>query len=93
MLANLQNTFFIGAKGAMAAASSGEGSILPTTDGGQAVGMLTSPLFHVSGCHSNLVVAFAAGMRLVMPPGRFDPEAVMATIERTASRSGLRCRP
>ncbi|MGO8875713.1 MAG: class I adenylate-forming enzyme family protein [Acidimicrobiales bacterium] len=83
MLANLQNTFFIGAKGAMAAMASGEGgSVLPTNDGGQTVGMLTSPLFHVSGCHSNLVVSLAAGIRLVIPPGRFDPEAVMATIER-----------
>lgn len=83
MIANLQNTFFIGAKGAMVAAASGEGgSILPVAGAGQTVGMLTSPLFHVSGCHSNLVVAFAAGMRLVIPPGRFDPEAVMATIER-----------
>jgi long-chain acyl-CoA synthetase len=84
MVANLQNTFFIGAAGAMVAAMSGEGgSILPTTpDGGQTVGMLTSPLFHVSGCHSNLVVSFAAGMRLVIPPGRFDPEVIMATIQR-----------
>jgi len=83
MVANLQNTFFIGAKGAMAAMVSGEGgSVLPTTAGGQTVGMLTSPLFHVSGCHSNLVVSFAAGMRLVIPPGRFDPEVIMETIQR-----------
>jgi long-chain acyl-CoA synthetase len=82
MIANLQNTFFIGAKGALAAATSGEGSVLPTSSSGQTVGMLTSPLFHVSGCHSNLVVSFAAGLRLVIPPGRFDPEVVMETIER-----------
>jgi len=84
MVANLQNTFFIGAAGAIRAALSGEGgSVLPTNpDGGQTVGMLTSPLFHVSGCHSNLVVSFAAGMRLVIPPGRFDPETIMATIQR-----------
>jgi long-chain acyl-CoA synthetase len=83
MVANLQNTFFIGAKGAMVSMASGEGgSVLGAGSGGQTVGMLTSPLFHVSGCHSNLVVSFAAGMRLVIPPGRFDPERIMATIER-----------
>jgi len=84
MVANLQNTFFLGVAGAMAAALSGDGSsILPTSaDGSQTVGMLTSPLFHVSGCHSNLVVSFAAGLRLVIPPGRFDPEAIMETIQR-----------
>ncbi|MGA2208214.1 MAG: class I adenylate-forming enzyme family protein [Acidimicrobiales bacterium] len=83
MVANLQNTFFIGAKGAMVAMAGGEGgSVLGASSDGQTVGMLTSPLFHVSGCHSNLVVSFAAGMRLVIPPGRFDPANIMATIER-----------
>jgi len=83
MVANLQNTFFMGAKGAMEAIASGEDpSVLPTSAGGQTASLLTSPLFHVSGCHSNLVVSFAAGMRLVIPPGRFDPEVVMETIQR-----------
>jgi long-chain acyl-CoA synthetase len=83
LVANLQNTFYFAARGAMeAAANGGGGSVLPTGDGGQMVGMLTSPLFHVSGCHSNLVVSFAIGARLVIPPGRFDPEKIMATIEK-----------
>jgi long-chain acyl-CoA synthetase len=82
LVANLQNTVFFAAAGAMEAAASGEGgSVLPTGEGGQVVGLLTSPLFHVSGCHSNLVVSFAMGLRLVIPPGRFEPEKIMATIQ------------
>ena len=80
MLANLQNTFYLGVAGMLAAPEDGGASVLPTGAGGQTTSLLTSPLFHVSGCHSNLVVSFAAGMRLVIPPGRFDPEHVMSTI-------------
>jgi long-chain acyl-CoA synthetase len=82
MVANLQNTLYLVTAGAMIAAASGEGgSFVPTGGGGQVVGLLTSPLFHVSGCHSNLVVSFAMGMKLVMPVGRFDPVGVMEIIE------------
>ncbi len=83
MIANLQNTFYRAAASALLAAATGQGdSLLPTGGSVQRSSLLTSPLFHVSGCHSNMVVAFAAGLRLVIPPGRFDPEVVMATIER-----------
>jgi long-chain acyl-CoA synthetase len=82
MVANLQDTFYIAVAGTMAAAIDGTGGSVLPTDGGQTVGLLTSPLFHVSGCHSNLVVSFAAGSKIVIPPGRFDPEVIMATIER-----------
>jgi long-chain acyl-CoA synthetase len=44
------------------------------------VSLLTSPLFHVSGCHSNLVVGMFAGVKLVMPVGRFDPIQVLELI-------------
>jgi long-chain acyl-CoA synthetase len=82
MIANLQDTFYFGVLGALLDSESGGGSLLPTQGSCQPASLLTSPLFHVSGCHSNLVVSFAAGMRLVIPPGRFDPEVVLATIER-----------
>jgi long-chain acyl-CoA synthetase len=83
MIANLQDTFYLAVASALLdAGSGGGGSVLGGQDGGQSASLLTSPLFHVSGCHSNLVVSFAAGMRLVIPPGRFDPEVAMRTIER-----------
>jgi long-chain acyl-CoA synthetase len=45
------------------------------------VSLLTSPLFHVSGCHSTLVVGFMGGMKLVIPDGRFEPEKVFRLIQ------------
>jgi long-chain acyl-CoA synthetase len=49
-------------------------------NGAPTVSLLTSPLFHVSGCHSNLVVGLLAGVRLVIPEGRFDPVQVLRLI-------------
>ena len=95
MIANLQNTVFLLTAGAMAnaaaspaspAGTTGTGSrdgVSPPTDGtGQPVALLSSPLFHVSGCHSGLVVGMMAGLRMVMLPGRFTPEAAFDAIER-----------
>ena len=76
MIANLQNTVFTLTLSAMAnSAAAGAAA------GGQPVSLLTSPLFHVSGCHSTLVVGFMGGMKLVIPEGRFDPEKVFQLIE------------
>ena len=51
------------------------------TGSGQTVSLLTSPLFHVSGCHSNLVVGLLAGIKIVIPEGRFQPDTVLALIQ------------
>ena len=75
MIANLQNTVFTLTLSAITNTAAG------TTTGGQPVSLLTSPLFHVSGCHSTLVVGFMGGMKLVIPEGRFDPEKVFQLIE------------
>ncbi|MGH2686166.1 MAG: AMP-binding protein, partial [Actinomycetota bacterium] len=64
MIANLQNTIF----GAMAGAMAGDGGALPQGDT-QTASLLTSPLFHVSGCHSGLVVGLLAGIKIVIPEG------------------------
>ncbi len=49
----------------------------------QAAALLIVPLFHVTGTCSTMIVAYAAGSKLVlMPPGRFDADHAMATIER-----------
>jgi long-chain acyl-CoA synthetase len=76
MIANLQNTVFSLTLGAMS--NPGAATV---TEGGQPVSLLTSPLFHVSGCHSTLVVGFMGGMKLVIPEGKFDPEKVFGLIE------------
>ncbi|MBS1837211.1 MAG: AMP-binding protein, partial [Actinobacteria bacterium] len=83
MIANLQNTVFLMTAGSMAQPPSDPGVEAPPTDGtGQPVALLTSPLFHVSGCHSGLVVGMMGGLRLVILPGRFTPEAAFGAIER-----------
>ncbi len=51
------------------------------TPAGQNVSLFTSPLFHVSGCHSTLVVGLLAGLKLVMPEGRFLPETALQLIQ------------
>ncbi|HZT67591.1 MAG TPA: AMP-binding protein [Acidimicrobiales bacterium] len=76
MIANLQNTLYNAVAGMM---SNPEGAVLPSS--GQAAALLTSPLFHVSGCHSGIVVAMAAGIKAVMPVGKFEPEKAMTLIQ------------
>ena len=78
MLANLQNTMYSSIAGAMA--NPGGASVLPSGTG-QTVSLLTSPLFHVSGCHSNLVVGLLAGIKIVIPEGRFQPDKVLELIQ------------
>ncbi|HEV7720227.1 MAG TPA: AMP-binding protein, partial [Iamia sp.] len=75
MVANLQNTMMNSIATRMATEEP------PTEGGGQTVGLLTSPLFHVAGCHSNLVVSMLGGVRIVMPTGRFDPVEVLRLIQ------------
>jgi len=81
MIANLQNTIYNAVAGTMITAG-------PDDSGGSALGsiaqataLLTSPLFHVSGCHSGLVVGLFAGIKLVIPVGKFDPETAMRLIQ------------
>jgi long-chain acyl-CoA synthetase len=76
MIANLQNTIYGGVAGAMLG-----GGALPQS-AGQTVALFTSPLFHVSGCHSTLVVGLLAGLKLVMIEGRFDPANALDLIQK-----------
>ncbi len=76
MIANLQNTLFNAVAGSMLG-----GGGLPDAGDGQNVSLFTSPLFHVSGCHSTLVVGLLAGLKLVMPEGRFTPETALQLIQ------------
>ncbi len=78
MIANLQNTVFSISAGSIAVSSAGGGD----GAGGQPVALFTSPLFHVAGCHSTLVVGMMGGLKLIMIEGRFEPEAAFSLIER-----------
>jgi long-chain acyl-CoA synthetase len=80
MLANLQNTLFTAVSGSMLAAA--EGGDAGFTVSGETVSLLTSPLFHVSGCHSGLVVSYLAGVKIVIPEGRFNPTAALELIQQ-----------
>jgi long-chain acyl-CoA synthetase len=75
-IANLQNLVCLGA---IAAAQGAAGA----PNDGQTAYLLVVPLFHVTGALSTMIPAFAGGAKLVlMPPGKFDPDAAMAVIER-----------
>ncbi|TMM17689.1 MAG: acyl--CoA ligase [Actinobacteria bacterium] len=76
MVANLQNTLYNALAGAMADPESGS-----ALGGEQLASLLSSPLFHVSGCHSGLVVGMVSGIKLVIPDGRFEPEAAMQLMQ------------
>src|SRR5207237_2469270 len=75
MIANLQNTLYNGVAGSMTG-----GGAIPQNDG-QTVALFTSPLFHVSGCHSTLVVGLLVGLKLVMIEGRFEPQKALELIQ------------
>jgi long-chain acyl-CoA synthetase len=80
MIANMQNTLYVTLAGAMLdAASGGDGGDAAAE---QTTSLLTSPLFHVSGCHSGLVVGMVGGIKLVIPVGRFDPVEALRLIEQ-----------
>jgi long-chain acyl-CoA synthetase len=53
----------------------------PEHSGAQPTSLLTSPLFHVAGCHSALVVGMTAGMRIVMMGGKFSPTKALELIQ------------
>jgi long-chain acyl-CoA synthetase len=76
-LANLQNMACMGA-----IASAQGASVGPKADV-QTAYLLIVPLFHVTGALATMVPGYASGGKLVlMPPGKFDPDHAMATIER-----------
>ncbi len=83
MVANLQNTVFNATltRQVEAATHKAEGTAATPRRSGQTVSLLTSPLFHVAGCHSALVTGTLAGVRIVIPEGRFEPEQALRLIE------------
>lgn len=53
---------------------------LAATASAPQVSLLTLPLFHVGGCHSNMVAGIASGRKLVIPEGRVSAEACLELI-------------
>jgi acyl-CoA synthetase (AMP-forming)/AMP-acid ligase II len=70
-LAGLQ--FFHGARVALSS---------PAAPPARNVGLVNTPLFHVSGLYTGAVTMMMSGATTVWMPGRFDPVRVMETIER-----------
>jgi long-chain acyl-CoA synthetase len=79
MVANLQNTIFTTVAGSMLTAD--QPAVVADA---QTAALLTSPLFHVSGCHSSLVVGTIGGVKLVIPEGKFEPEKALRLIQDEA---------
>jgi long-chain acyl-CoA synthetase len=77
MLANLQNTLYYGMSTALRTGA----NPLASDDAEPRSSLLTSPLFHVSGCHSGLVVGMLVGVKLVIPVGKFEPVKAMTLIQ------------
>jgi long-chain acyl-CoA synthetase len=65
----------------MLAAALGEAGPLPS-GGGQPTALIVAPMFHVAGIHTSLCTAMAAGAKVVLNQGRFDPDQVFGLIER-----------
>jgi long-chain acyl-CoA synthetase len=79
-LANLQNIFCVGVANSMRGDPDAAPELHSDT---QSATLLVVPLFHVTGCLATMTLCYASGAKLVLaPPGRFDPDATMAIIER-----------
>jgi long-chain acyl-CoA synthetase len=76
MISNLMGTMYSSFSSAMI--NPGATTIDPSAKNAS---LLTSPLFHVSGCHSGLVVGLLAGIKIVIPVGKFEPDKAMQLIQ------------
>jgi len=79
MVANLQNTLY---NAVASRVREPEPAAAAPTGRAPTVSLFTSPLFHVAGLHSSLVVGTLAGVRLIMTTGRFEPSQALELIER-----------
>lgn len=82
MIANLQNTLYNAIASRHREQVDDAGAATAGAGRTPTVSLFTSPLFHVAGLHSSLVVGTLAGVRLVMTTGRFEPEQALELIQR-----------
>jgi long-chain acyl-CoA synthetase len=80
MIANVQNTAFNNLVASLLAEQSHPSPGI-SEQRPQTTLLLTSPMFHVSGCHSGFVVGLASMSTLVVPVGRFEAEKALSLIE------------
>ena len=70
-----------GAVAMLAAAAAGVTDPAAARPAGQSVALVTVPLFHASGLYGFVVLQLVSGGRVVLRPGRFDPDDVLHLIE------------
>jgi len=78
----VQTTTLSGAESVLAEVMAGKMKAPDPVNRPQIVFLATPPMFHMSGLYANIVLQLAMGGKLVIRPGRFDPEAVLELIER-----------
>jgi acyl-CoA synthetase (AMP-forming)/AMP-acid ligase II len=78
----VQTTTLSGAETVLAEVMAGRMKPPDPVNRPQTVFLATSPMFHLSGLYGSIVMQLALGGKLVIRPGRFDPEAILELIER-----------
>jgi acyl-CoA synthetase (AMP-forming)/AMP-acid ligase II len=78
----VQTTTLSGAETVLAEVMAGKLKPPDPANRPQVVFLATSPMFHLSGLYGNIVMQLALGGKLVIRPGRFDPEALLQLIEQ-----------
>jgi acyl-CoA synthetase (AMP-forming)/AMP-acid ligase II len=78
----VQTTTLSGAEYVLADVMAGRAKMPDPANRPQSVFLATSPMFHLSGLYGCIVMQLGLGGKLVIRPGRFDPEALLQLIER-----------
>jgi acyl-CoA synthetase (AMP-forming)/AMP-acid ligase II len=78
----VQTTTLSGAESVLADVMAGRAKMPDPANRPQTVFLATPPMFHLSGLYANIVLQLSMGGKLVIRPGRFDPEAVLQLIEK-----------
>ncbi|MGH7288260.1 MAG: AMP-binding protein [Myxococcota bacterium] len=78
----VQTTTLAGAESVLADVMAGKMKPPDLANRPQTVFLATPPMFHLSGLYANIVLQLSMGGKLVIRPGRFDPEAVLQLIEK-----------
>jgi acyl-CoA synthetase (AMP-forming)/AMP-acid ligase II len=77
----VQTTTLAGAESVLADVMAGKAKMPDPANRPQTVFLATPPMFHLSGLYANIVLQLSMGGKLVIRPGRFDPEAVLELIQ------------
>jgi acyl-CoA synthetase (AMP-forming)/AMP-acid ligase II len=78
----VQTTTLSGAESVLADVMAGKMKPPDLANRPQTIFLATPPMFHLSGLYANIVLQLSLGGKLVIRPGRFDPEAVLQLIQQ-----------